>query len=52
MAELAYREVHTVNRVEAKRRLVQSYQRTRNYTETARLWHTSRHLVRRSERLY
>lgn len=47
MAELAYREVYAMNRVEARRRLVQTYQRTRNYSETARLWHTSRHVVRK-----
>jgi len=47
MAELAYREVYAMNRIEARRRLVQTYQRTRNYSETARLWHTSRHVVRK-----
>lgn len=47
MAELAYGEVYAMNRVEARRRLVQTYQRTRNYSETARLWHTSRHVVRK-----
>lgn len=47
MAELAYREVYAMNRVEARRRMVQTYQRTRNYSETARRWNTSRHVVRR-----
>jgi len=52
VAELAYREVYAMNRVEARRRMVQTYQRTRNYSETARRWNTSRHVVRRWVRRY
>jgi len=52
MAELAYREVYAMNRVEARRRLIETYQITRNYSETARRWHTSRHVMRRWARRY
>ena len=41
-----------MNHLEPRRRLVQTYQRTRNYSETARLWHTSRHVVRKWVRRY
>ena len=52
MPELAYWEVYAMNRVEARRRLIQSYQETGSYSDTARLWHTSRHLVRKWVRRY
>jgi len=35
-----------MNPIEARRRLVQTYQETHNYSETARRWHTSRQVVR------
>ncbi|NIO00259.1 MAG: helix-turn-helix domain-containing protein, partial [Anaerolineae bacterium] len=41
-----------MNPVEARRCLVQTYQETGNYSETARRWHTSRHLVRKWVRRY
>lgn len=47
MPELAYREVYAMNRIEARRRLIQSYEETGSYSQTARLWHTSRHVVRK-----
>jgi transposase len=52
VAELAYREVYAMNRVEARRCLIETYQRTENYSETARRWNTSRHVVRRWVRRY
>ena len=52
MPELAYREVYAVNRVEARRYLIQTYERTGDYSETARQWYTSRHVVRRWARRY
>jgi DNA invertase Pin-like site-specific DNA recombinase len=47
MPELAYREVYAMNRIEARRRLIQRYEETGSYSQTARLWHTSRHVVRK-----
>jgi len=41
-----------MNHVEARHRLIQSYRETDSYSETARLWHTSRHLVRKWVRRY
>lgn len=52
MPELAYREVCVMNQVEARRRLIQSYEETGSYSQTARLWHTSRHVVRKWVRRY
>ena len=45
--DLSYREVYTMNREEARRKLVETYMSTGNLSQTARLWGTSRHLVRR-----
>lgn len=47
MADLAYREVYAMNRVEARHYLVQTYQETGSISATARLWHTSRQVVRK-----
>jgi putative transposase len=47
MAELAYREVYAMNRVEARKQLLRTYQETGSISETARLWHTSRQVVRK-----
>ena len=52
MAELAYWEVYTMNQLEARQRLIQTYRQTHNFTETARRWGTSRHLVRKWVRRY
>jgi transposase-like protein len=41
-----------MNRVEARRHLTQTYRETHNYSETARRWGTSRHLVRKWMRCY
>ncbi|MGC8836922.1 MAG: helix-turn-helix domain-containing protein, partial [Anaerolineae bacterium] len=47
MADLAYREVYAMDRVEARKRLVQTYRETGSISQTARLWHTSRQVVRK-----
>ena len=47
MAELAYREIYTMNRVEARKRLVRSYQELGSIRATVQLWHTSRQVVRK-----
>lgn len=47
MAELAYREVYAMNAQEARRHLVQTYQQNGSIAKTARLWHTSRQVVRK-----
>ena len=47
MADLAYRRVYSMNKVEARRLLVETYQETANISETARHWHTSRQVVRK-----
>lgn len=50
--DLSYREVYAVNREEARRKLVETYMSTGNLSQTARLWGTSRHLVRKWVRRY
>jgi len=47
MAELAYREVYAMNWIEARLRLVTTYQQTGSIRETARRWHTSQQVVRK-----
>jgi len=47
MADLAYREVYAMDRVEARKHLVQTYRETGSISKTARLWHTSRQVVRK-----
>nr|MBC7243958.1 hypothetical protein [Chloroflexota bacterium] len=42
MADLAYREVYTMNRVQARHHLVQTHQEMGSISTTARRWHTSR----------
>ena len=41
MADLAYREVCAMNRIEARFRLVTAYQETAAISETARHWATA-----------
>ena len=52
MPELAYREVYPMNRKEARRRLVQTYLDTHSIRKTARIWGTSRQVVRKWVRRY
>lgn len=47
MAELAYREVYAMNAIEARKQLVRTYQQLGSISATARLWHTSRQVVRK-----
>ena len=47
MAELVYREVYAMSKIEARRHLIQTYEKTGSYSQTAWLWHTSRHVVPR-----
>ncbi len=47
MGDLAYREVYAMNRVQARKHLLQTYQETGSISETARRWHTSRQVVRK-----
>jgi len=46
MGVLAYREVHAMNRVQARKHPLQIYQETGGISETARRWHTSRQVAR------
>ena len=50
--ELSYREVYQMNPVAARLKLVRSYEKTQHIATTARLWHTSRHTVRKWVRRY
>ena len=52
MPDLAYGEVYAMNKVEARLRLVQTYEETRSISKTARIWHTSRQVVRKWVRRY
>jgi len=52
MADLAYREVYAMSRIEARLRLVATYHETSSISETARRWHTSRQVVRKWVRRY
>ena len=50
--ELTYKEVYHMNPVQARKRIVQIYQQTQNYCETARRCHTSPQLVRKWVKRY
>ena len=47
MGDLAYREVYTMNAIEARKRLIHTYEQTGSIRATAREWHTSRQVVRK-----
>lgn len=47
MADLAYRRVYAMNKIEARRLLIESWQETQSIRGTARLWHTSPQVVRK-----
>jgi transposase len=47
MADMAYREVYAMNAVEARKRLIETYQQTGSIRATARCWQTSRQVVRK-----
>jgi len=52
MADMAYRKVPTMNPVEARKRLIRTFQETGNISETARRWHTSPQVVHKWLRRY
>jgi len=41
-----------MNRVEARKLLIETYEETGSFSETARRWETSRHVVRKWVRRY
>ena len=45
MAELAYREVYTMNLIETRKLLIKTYHQTKSIRKTARIWKTSRNMV-------
>jgi len=50
--DLSYQEAHIMNREEARRKLVESYMAIGSISKTARLWGTSRNVVRKWVRRY
>jgi transposase-like protein len=52
MASLAYRKLYKMNKVEARKELIKTYQETGSISATARLWNTSRQVVRKWVRRY
>jgi len=47
MANLAYREVYTMNPTETRKLLIKSYHETKRISKTARMWKTSRNVIRK-----
>ena len=47
MAELAYRQAYIMNSVEARKRLITTYQETKSIRKRAKMWGTSRQVVRK-----
>ena len=52
MPDLAYGEVYAMNKVQARLKLVETYIKTKSISETARIWHTSRQVVRKWVKRY
>jgi len=52
MAELAYREVYSMNKIAARRKLIQTYKQTGSIRATARIWRTSPQVIRKWVRRY
>lgn len=52
MPRLAYRRVYLVDAAEARKLLIETYKETGSFSETARRWETSRHVVRKWVRRY
>ena len=48
--EIFYHELQKMKRVEARKRLIETYKKTNSIRKTAKLWGTSRHLVRKWEK--
>jgi len=47
MANLAYREVYTMNPTETRKLLIKAYHETKRISNTARMWKTSRNVIRK-----
>lgn len=47
MANLAYREVYTMNPTETRKLLIKAYHETKSISKTARMWKTSRNVIRK-----
>jgi len=47
MANLAYREVYTMNPTETRKLLIKAYHETKSISKTARMWKTSRDVIRK-----
>lgn len=45
--DISYREIYMLNKEAARRQVVNSYLASGNISQVARLWHTSRNLVRK-----
>ncbi|MCD6171582.1 MAG: helix-turn-helix domain-containing protein [Thermoplasmata archaeon] len=45
--EIFYQEIQKMKRVEARKKLIKTYERTKNISKTAKLWGTSRSVVRK-----
>ena len=52
MADVAYRTVHAMSTVQARKLLIETYEQTQSISETARRWRTSRQVVRKWVRRY
>jgi len=50
--DISYHEVYAMNKEEARRLIIETYLDTGNLSLTARLWHTSRQVVRKWVRRY
>ncbi len=50
--EIGYQELWQMNPVEARRKMVETYRQTRSVSGTARVWGTSRQVVRKWVRRY
>jgi transposase len=50
--DISYKESYAMNPKETRRKLVESYIATGSISQTARLWHTSRNVVRKWVRRY
>lgn len=47
MANLAYREVYTMNPTETGKLPIKAYHETKSISKTARMWKTSRNVIRK-----
>ena len=45
--DISYRQIYAMNKEEARKQIVNSYLAIGNISQVARLWHTSRNVVRK-----